>query len=140
MFPFIVCPNRWVLSYLEHALIGCCLSFFDAYMLHSWTETFKKSNLMWVFLWLRFSFEVWSLKKAKKRNISGSNATTGINIYSAYLSLQASNICLTHWYQHRMTQSISGLKLYRYVKGHVASIFIIFYKIMILMRRQINMF
>lgn len=42
------------------------------------------------------SFEVWSLKKAKKRNISGSNATTRINIYSAYLSLQASNICLTH--------------------------------------------
>lgn len=27
-----------------------------------------------------FSFEVWSLKKAKKRNISGSNATTRINI------------------------------------------------------------
>lgn len=27
-----------------------------------------------------------------------------------------------------MTQSISGLKLNRYVKGHVASIFIIFYK------------
>lgn len=130
MFPFIVCPNRWVLSYLEHALIGCCLSFFDAYMLHSWTETFKKSNLMCFFV-IKIqviSFEVWSLKKAKKRNISGSNATTRINIYSAYLSLQASNICLTHWYQHWMTQSISGLKLYRYVKGHVASIFIIFYK------------